>query len=197
MPASAGKPRQLPDFYLITPTQPDDWQAWLDLIRRSFFDPGVGWLQMRRHDLDDQSFLELATELYALCRENGIPMLVNREPWLAEQIAADGLHLSESRLFEKGIEQRLRPFAWVGASCHGVESLQRAADIGVDFAVLSPVHSTPSHPGRQPIGWQGFAATVAQVDLPVYALGGVAAADLHTAKVHGAQGIAAIRGLLP
>ena len=67
--------------------------------------------------------------------------------------------------------------------------------MGADFAVLGPVAATPSHPDREPMGWHRFAALRETVSLPIYALGGMTPSDLHTAHRHGAQGIAAIRGL--
>lgn len=189
---------QLPDYYLITPDNPSDQQAWLERISAAFVDPGIRLVQLRRHDLDDDSYVRLAGELYARCQEHGVRMLVNRDLPVAAQIAADGVHLSAARLAERGIEARVqRCRGWVGASCHSLAELQRAAAVGADFAVLAPVRCTPSHPDRQPLGWGGFAGLTAPAQLPVYALGGLAAADRHTARGHGAQGVAAIRGLLP
>ena len=61
--------------------------------------------------------------------------------------------------------------------------------------VLGPVRETASHPGAAGIGWEAFAILREQVSLPMYALGGMALDDIPTARAHGAQGIAAIRGL--
>jgi 8-oxo-dGTP diphosphatase len=84
---------------------------------------------------------------------------------------------------------------WVAASCHSAPELEHAARIGVDFAVLSPVAATVSHPGAQPLGWGRFRELVAAVPFPVYALGGMQLPDLATARAHGAQGIALMRGI--
>jgi len=83
--------------------------------------------------------------------------------------------------------------AWVGASCHGAEELELAAALGADFATLSPVHPTTSHPDATPLGWERFAQLVADARLPVYALGGIGPDDLERARVAGAQGVAGIR----
>ncbi|MFZ0789419.1 MAG: thiamine phosphate synthase, partial [Chromatiaceae bacterium] len=85
----------------------------------------------------------------------------------------------------------------VGASCHSAAELARAAALGLDYALLSPVKPTASHPETQALGWDGFAALTDPVPLPVYALGGLDPTDLGDAIHHGAQGIAAIRGLWP
>jgi 8-oxo-dGTP diphosphatase len=85
----------------------------------------------------------------------------------------------------------------VGASCHDHEELQRAAALGLDYALLSPLRPTASHPESAPLGWTRFGELVETVPLPVYALGGLAPQDLGEAFQHGAQGIAAIRSLWP
>jgi 8-oxo-dGTP diphosphatase len=46
------------------------------------------------------------------------------------------------------------------------------------------------------LGWEQFADLVAQVNLPVYALGGMTVASLDQARLSGGQGIAAIRAFL-
>jgi thiamine monophosphate synthase len=60
---------------------------------------------------------------------------------------------------------------------------------------LSPVLPTRSHPDAEPLGWDRFAAWVDDATVPVFALGGMRPALLETAWGHGAQGLAAIRGL--
>ena len=83
----------------------------------------------------------------------------------------------------------------VAASCHTLADLRRAEDLRCDFVVLGPVAATPTHPGATPLGWEGFAALREETALPIYAIGGMQVDDIATAREHGAQGIAAIRGL--
>ena len=63
--------------------------------------------------------------------------------------------------------------------------------------MVGSVHPTLSHPGGEALGWHGFARLREGASLPIYAIGGMAAADIADARRHGAQGIAAIRGLWP
>ena len=89
---------------------------------------------------------------------------------------------------------------WQGllaASCHSAEELQMAGKIGVDFATLSPVLPTGSHPDARPLGWETAADLIAQVNYPVYLLGGMDDSMLEKAFAIGAQGIAGISGLWP
>jgi len=76
------------------------------------------------------------------------------------------------------------------ASTHDATELARAAELGLDFVVLGPVMATPSHPDARTLGWERFAELAAGTPMPVYALGGLALADLATAQAHGAHGVA-------
>lgn len=124
-------------------------------------------------------------------------VLVNDDEKLARQIGAQGLHLSAARLMACDTDS-LKPlradFAWLAASCHTDEELARAAALDLDFALLSPVLPTPSHPDATPMGWAKFARCVEYAPLPVFALGGMAPARLDEACAHGAHGIAMLRG---
>ena len=111
------------------------------------------------------------------------------EHWQAH--GAGGLHLNSHQL----MQLNTRPVAanlLLGASCHNQAELQQAAQIGVDYALLSPVLPTSSHPDAELLGWDRFARLVETVNFPVYALGGMSDAHLSQAQAMGAQGIAAI-----
>jgi 8-oxo-dGTP diphosphatase len=82
---------------------------------------------------------------------------------------------------------------WVGASCHDAQELARAADIA-DFATLSPVHRTATHPDASPLGWPAFERMVDTSAVPVYALGGMTREQETVARQAGGQGVAGIRG---
>ena len=89
-------------------------------------------------------------------------------------------------------ELRRHDHLLVGASCHSREELNAASKLGADFALLSPVKPTASHPNVIPLGWPGFKRQVAGSRLAVYALGGMRATDLITAQQAGGRGIAGV-----
>ncbi len=103
-----------------------------------------------------------------------------------------GVQLKSRQLTELG-QRPLPAGQWVGASCHDAAELQRAAALNCDFALLSPVAPSASHPHTPALGWAGFARLVVQAQLPVYALGGMAPEDWEQARACGGQGVAGIR----
>ncbi len=185
---------QLPDRYLITPQAPAEPAAWLQRLEAALAG-GVSLVQLRRPDLDGAALVELGRALQARCDAYGARLLVNAPAGTARAVGADGVHWSGRAL--AAAPRRPAGARWVGASCHDRAGLARAAACGADFALLSPVRWTASHPEQAGMGWARFAELVAGAPLPVYALGGVGPADIPTARACGGQGVAAIRGLLP
>ena len=131
-----------------------------------------------------------------LARNNRRVSSVTPPPAALAQVLRIGVHLRAAQLMQLDV----RPLAEgmrVGASCHTLDELRRAESLGCDFVVVGPVADTLTHPDATPLGWTGFAALREEVALPMYAIGGLGAQDIEVARAHGAQGIAAIRGLWP
>jgi 8-oxo-dGTP diphosphatase len=79
------------------------------------------------------------------------------------------------------------------ASCHNLCELKKAMQLKADFVVLSPVLKTQSHLNAKTLGWKKFENLVEQATIPVFALGGLAEAQIELAYKNGAQGVAGIR----
>jgi 8-oxo-dGTP diphosphatase len=102
-----------------------------------------------------------------------------------------GLHLNSHYLMQlqsRPIDNTLL----LGASCHSLAELEQAKNIQADYVFLSPIKQTTSHPDAQVLGWNQFQQFVEQINIPVYALGGLSEVDLMPAIHLGAQGIASI-----
>ena len=151
-------------------------------------------MQLRAKQLPEARLLALYRKAQALGRRYGAPVLLNGSPAQARMVAADGIHLTASRLLTLD-NRSLNRDRWVAASCHNLEEVRHAGRLGVDFIVVSPVRTTASHPQVPALGWEGLRALTEAATLPVYALGGMTPADLEQAWTCGAQGIAAIRSL--
>lgn len=151
---------------------------------------GLRLVQLREKHLSRDKLRELARRVTALVHAHGARLLLNADIELVQEVGADGVQLTSMQL----AELKERPAVdWCAASCHNAEELHRAEALGCDFAVLSPVLPTQSHPGAPHLGWEKFAELVAGAAIPVYALGGLTAADLPIAQQHGAHGISLLR----
>jgi 8-oxo-dGTP diphosphatase len=155
---------------------------------------GLRLIQVREKAMPAPELQRFAADVIALARPCGARVLINADMKLAERVGADGVHLAAAQLARL---ERRPGLDWCAASCHTAEELLRAAQLGIDFAVLGPVQATLTHPEAIPIGWERFAAMLRGASVPVFALGGMQPDDLETAWRCGAQGIAMLRGSWP
>lgn len=152
---------------------------------------GLRLVQLREKDYSRAALRELALKILPLLRQHNARLIINADIELAREIGADGVQLTGAQLAE--LSER-PDVDWCGASCHSSEELRRAEQLGCDFALLSPVLATLSHPGAAHLGWEKFAAIAAGSAIPVYALGGLTRKeDMQTAWQHGAHGISLLR----
>jgi len=183
---------QLPSLYAITP-EPiayDDNAFFYRL--ETCLASGTSLIQLRAKTLSQENYKRWAERALTLGKRYKARMLVNNSPEVVEALGAQGIHLNSYRL-RSCQERPAQP--WVAASCHSIEEVQQANNIGVDFIVISPVQPTISHPDIKPLGWFQFFQLTEQANCPAFALGGMNTRDLPKAWAHGGQGIAAIRAL--
>lgn len=185
---------QLPGLYMITGKPADQPELFLQKLEAAL-QRGIRLVQLRAKMLTDDALRLLAEQAIALCHRYEAKLLLNGSPELLRALPqADGLQLSS----DKGAAYQARPIdheKLLGVSCHSPQQLRQAELIGADFALLSPVQATATHPDDEPLGWQRFTECVAESTIPVYALGGMDASLQDKARLCGGQGVAAISAL--
>jgi len=147
-------------------------------------------LLLREPALPQPTFDALFSRLRALRANRPLRLLVSSRHPAAYAQSVDGLHLTARDLLAATGRPQVPLLA---ASCHDAREQAAAAALGCDFATVGPVRPTPSHPGAPGIGWDALAAALALTPIPVYALGGLAQADLPMAQARGAHGVALMR----
>ncbi|TCK02984.1 Nudix family hydrolase [Marinobacterium mangrovicola] len=165
-------------------------------IEGAELEPGAVQFMLRDPELDERSLGELFQQLKPWCEEQGLALILNASVELANELGAERLHLTSSRLNALETRKQFKG-EWLSASCHDESELRRAAELGLDFTTLSPVQQTLSHPGAKTLGWPRFFDLTEKAVIPVYALGGVTGQDLPFAWEQGAQGIASISDWWP
>lgn len=184
---------QLPSHYLITPAIDGGEAEFMAQLEASLLS-GIKLVQYRQKNLPKKTFASLATKVIRRCHDVGARVLLNSSPELVQSLGADGVQLNAHDLMSMAHRPLPEPYL-VGASCHNESELIHAGKLGLDFALLSPVQKTATHPDAEPLGWQRFSDLVRNTVLPVYALGGVSRKDTARAWECGGQGVSAISAL--
>lgn len=183
------KALRLPRRMGVTQAAQVGLQTQLDALDRALA-AGLEWVQVREPDMPLAERTVFMREVEARCAAAGALCSLNASELPEGFTPAQGLHLPARLLMQLDA----RPEGeWVGASCHSRAELEKAAALGLDYALLGHVMQTPTHAGQPDLGWQRFAEMIADLPMPVLAIGGMRNADLDIARQHGAHGIAMIR----
>lgn len=152
----------------------------------------AGWGILYRHfgaaDREDT-----AAALASICRGRGLDLLIAADPALAMAVGADGVHWP-FRLRAEMLQWAPR-FPLQTVSAHSVAELRAAAKFPASAVLLSAVFPSRSPTAGKALGALRFRACARASDLPVYALGGVNAAN--AARTADAGGFAAVEGMAP
>jgi 8-oxo-dGTP diphosphatase len=182
---------QLPTVYAISNLAEMGEAKFLTALENALAQ-GLRLVQVREKSLEPSALEAFAKRVIALCQPCGARVMLNAATEVALEVGADGVHLNAARL----MAVREKPAGLLcAASCHDATELAKAASLGLDFALLSPVMPTLSHPDTTPLGWAGFGRLVHEYPLPVYALGGLQSQDMLAAWEHGAHGVAMQRAV--
>jgi len=149
-----------------------DFGSVLIQLRESFgdFDLFKGYVESIRREMTKDSLL-----------------LLNGELELALELKCDGVHLNRHKAKQYRNRSELA-IPWVSVASHDKAELDHA-EVIADFALLSPVQETQSHPDAKPLGWDEFNSLVNASKLPVYALGGLSLNEISYSRKMGAQGV--------
>jgi thiamine-phosphate pyrophosphorylase len=134
-------------LYLCTPDRPD----LVDFVSACVLG-GVDVVQLRDKVADARTVLARATVLAQLCRDLGVPFIVNDRPDLALEVGADGVHVGQDDAPPALARRILGPDAIVGLSTHSPIELDAADDAPIDYVSVGPVSPTPTKPGRAGTG---------------------------------------------
>lgn len=157
-------------------------------------DAGVEFFQVREPDLDGGQLLALVRDLIAVARGR-VRIVVNDRADVAVAAGA-GLHLKSGSLPTARLRAWLPPGLWLSRAVHDVAEAHAAT--GVDVVLAGTVLATVSKSADTHwLGFDGLARLTAVARAPVFAIGGVTAADWPALAAAGAAGLAAIGWMLP
>ena len=170
----------------------------LERATRALLAGGVDLLQLRAKNYDESSSCALATRLLPLCRDAGVPLIVNDFVGAARDSGVDGVHLGQDDGALSEARGRLDPGVLVGRSTHSPEQARAALAEGADYIGFGPLFPTPTKLGRPGIGLEDLATVQGTVGLrlPVFCIGGIKPSNLAEVLAAGARRVVIVSGLL-
>ncbi len=138
------------------------------------------------HASPDQR-VAFARRVHAAAHPFGGNVLFSGSAIEARRAGVTALH-STAKYLHRLLERPPVPL-W-GVSCHSAADLDRAALLGADFALLSPVEPSEGHEQRAALGWSTLEQLSQTAPIPIFAEGVLTVSELAKARRAGAAGIA-------
>lgn len=176
-------------------------RAWLQVGEtllgrvRDAIEGGATFVQLREKDLDRAAFLAEGREIGALCREMGVPFVVDDDVDLALACGADGAHVGQSDLAAGEARKKLGPDKILGVSAQTVEQALAAERAGADYLGVGAVFPTGSKADAEDVSLDTLRAICRAVSIPVVAIGGIGAHNVEQLRGSGICGVAVISAI--
>jgi thiamine-phosphate pyrophosphorylase len=164
-------------------------------------DNGCDWIQMRFKNQKPKKLFALAEAVKLLCEEYLANFIINDNVHLAKQIVADGVHLGLSDMGVNEARSLLGKTKIIGATANTFEDILKQVNNGCDYIGLGPFQYTKTKSNLSPIlGFEGYHSIIRkmeelQIEIPLYAIGGITLEDIETLMRTGIHGIA-VSGLI-
>ena len=138
---------------------------------------GVTAVQLRAKSATTLELLELARVLNAVCREAGVPFIVNDRVDVALAAEANGAHvghIGEEDLSPHDARRLLGPEAIVGVSVGNPQEAHMATVQGASYVSAGPMFATSTKANAGPAAGEGLLRGVrAATRLPLVVIGGI------------------------
>jgi thiamine-phosphate pyrophosphorylase len=168
----------------------------LPLVLKQAAQIGVKAVQLREKDLSPDELYRLALDVQESVSAYGARLLINDRADVAAAVGAAGVHLTERSMPAAAARRILGDAALIGVSAHRAEGAAMAEDGGADFVILGPVFQSPSHPETSPIGLHVLEEVASRLRIPVFAVGGITAANAAACLGAGAHGVASVTAVV-
>ncbi len=158
---------------------------------------GPALVQFRSKVLPAPTARELARALLRLCQIQQVPLLINDDLELCQQLGAAGVHLGQQ---DRGIAQaraRLGPGALIGASCYDdLAAAEAAVDAGADYVSFGRVFDSRTKPGAPAASLSTIRLAKRRLPVAVCAIGGIEVHNAERVLQQGADLLACAHGVL-
>jgi thiamine-phosphate pyrophosphorylase len=149
--------------------QRDDMASFLASVLRG----GVDIVQLREKNLSDDVRVDLARVMLPICRDFGVPFIMNDSAELAHAVGADGVHVGQDDDSVARCRELLGPDAIIGLSTHADHEFDEGLLEPVTYLSAGPIVETPTKEGRPGTGVDYASRAQARSALPVFVTGGV------------------------
>jgi len=157
---------------------------------------GVDLIQLRAKEKSISELMELSAELHEVTVKSFTPLIVNDYAEIARQVRAEGVHVGQDDDPIEIVRQKAAREILVGKSTHSLEQARAAQREGADYIGFGPIFATPTKPDYPAIGLKNIRRVHAEVNLPIFCIGGINIDNLQSVIDAGAKRVVMVSALL-
>lgn len=156
---------------------------------------GVTLVQLREKNLAKEEFVAEAKAVLALCRQYGVPLIINDRLDVALESGADGVHVGIEDAPVSEIRRQAGPDFIIGATAKTVAQARAAQSAGADYLGVGAVFPSPTKRNAIRITSEVLREICGSVSIPAVAIGGITAENAPSLKGCGMAGIAVVSAI--
>jgi len=157
---------------------------------------GVDLIQLRGKGKSLDELADYAARLHELTARSSTPFIVNDHAEIASQLPVEGVHVGQDDDPIEVVRRKAGREIVVGKSTHSVEQALTAQREGADYLGFGPIFATPTKPDYPPIGLSDIGRVHAEVNLPIFCIGGINIDNLQSVIDAGAKRVVMVSALL-
>ena len=165
-------------------------------IAAQMIEGGVDLIQLRGKNKSIEELVELSKELHELTAKSATPLIVNDYAEVASSTPAEGVHVGQNDDSIELVRQKVARDILIGKSTHSLEQACAAEREGADYIGFGPIFATPTKPDYAPIGLEDINRVHAEVNLPIFCIGGINLDNLQSVIDAGAKRVVMVSALL-
>jgi thiamine-phosphate pyrophosphorylase len=165
-------------------------------IAREMIEGGVDMIQLRGKNSSIGELSELSAELHELTATSSTPLIVNDHAEIAKRVPVEGVHVGQEDDSVLLARQKAARAILIGKSTHSLEQARAAQSEGADYIGFGPIFPTPTKPDYTPIGLEHIRHVHAELNLPIFCIGGINIDNLQSVIDAGAKRVVMVSALL-
>jgi thiamine-phosphate pyrophosphorylase len=159
-------------------------------------DAGCRWIQFRFKNAENYELIHFSRFVKDMCALYDATFIINDHPLIAKEVDADGVHLGLTDMPIKEAFEILSDKKIIGGTANTLQDVLQRVEEGCSYIGLGPFRFTTTKEKLSPIlGLEGYKKIMDElkqrnIQVPVYAIGGIVAEDILSILNTGVYGVA-------
>ena len=159
-------------------------------------DAGCSWVQLRFKNAAEYELKTTAEAVKKVCDTYSATFIVNDHPQIAKEVDADGVHLGLTDMKISEAKNIIGANKILGGTANTLQDVLQRVEEGCSYVGLGPLRFTTTKAQLSPVlGLDGYKNIIDElkqrnIDIPIYAIGGILTEDISSILQTGVYGLA-------